>query len=117
MGSIGRYSALGKMSVVLQRAYLAYAGAYCIGYIIKSIFSPCFAVWEDWVMPVEGSTQSEQGVTYLRLPYTIFLSIITVQDNDYPEMIVSGKSDMYHLVQLMQHRLYAFSQRDFSTMG
>jgi hypothetical protein len=38
----------------------------------KVHFQPLLARWEDWGMPVEGSTQSEQGATYLRLPYTIF---------------------------------------------
>lgn len=57
----------------------------------KVLLQPLLARWEDWGMPIEGSTQSEQGAIYLRLPYTIFLLIITVRDNDYPAMIVSGK--------------------------
>jgi len=57
----------------------------------KVHFQPLLARWEDWGMPVEGSTQSEQGATYLRLPNTIFLLIITVRDNDYPAMSASEK--------------------------
>ena len=90
MGSIGRYSALGKMSVVLQRAYLAYAGAYCIG-MSESPFSAPACTLGRLGDARRGQHPVRAGCNIPTPAIYYFLLIITVRDNDYPAMPASEK--------------------------